>query len=531
MHTPHRHEQKHWCVREFDVSNFEHPESEQEIVDLIRRARAEGAQVRVRGSEHSVAKAVYTDHFDPVAGASESPRPVINVMMDRYRGMEIRERPDGPVAIIEAGRSIGGDPYGPAGTEDPEQSVVVPLHRAGYALPILGGITHQTISGFLGTGSAGASVMHNLSDAIVSVRLIDGTGQVHDVDRDHPWWPAIGTSMGLYGIISTVTLKLVPRYAIEGWTSTQHTSDCEIDLFGSGSVGRPSLKHFFEREPYSRLMWWPQRGVNKVEIWRAEPIPWSDDFEPKPFRQFPLFPRLQQRFIRAIYRRFLPAFERLAGRAATTSEPDQRGKKPGLFRRLAGALYRWLLPWVINLFIPCNVDRSGRYEHRPFQDVWYEGLPHDNQMDDQLMPILFTEVWIDLEQAPAVMRALRDYWAEGSLARTGTFCAEIYATGPSPFWLNAAYGRAVLRFDPFMFHTDDAKPDKTHFPQFWELLRQFGFRFHWGKSLSEPESSTGPQYRREVAGADVWDRFLLHRQTADPDGIFVTEYWRRHLGL
>ena len=61
-------DQSRWRVRRFDEAQFEHPTSEAELIALIHAARANGAQLRVRGSAHSVAAAVYTDSFDPETG-------------------------------------------------------------------------------------------------------------------------------------------------------------------------------------------------------------------------------------------------------------------------------------------------------------------------------------------------------------------------------------------------------------------------------------------------------------------------------
>src|SRR5437868_5255409 len=53
---------------------FEHPETEDDLVRLVQRARAVGGQLRVRGSLHSVSSAIFTD---------DAPEH-INVQLDRY---------------------------------------------------------------------------------------------------------------------------------------------------------------------------------------------------------------------------------------------------------------------------------------------------------------------------------------------------------------------------------------------------------------------------------------------------------------
>jgi hypothetical protein len=129
------------------------------------------------------------------------------------------------------------------------------------------------------------------------------------------------------------------------------------------------------------------------------------------------------------------------------------------------------------------------------------------------------------------MRALRDFWSAGGLDATGTFATEIYAAPANPFTLSAAHGTPVLRIDPFVFWRKDATPELDFFPGYWELLKQFDARLHWGKTLSAPGSSTGVAYRRDQCGAAAWDAWKAQRAAWDPDELFVSAYWRAHLGL
>jgi D-arabinono-1,4-lactone oxidase len=71
------------------------------------------------------------------------------------------------------------------------------------------------------------------------------------------------------------------------------------------------------------------------------------------------------------------------------------------------------------------------------------------------------------------------------------------------------------------------------FPQFWELLRdqEIPFRLHWGKEM--PPSSPGDQrWVQLLAGRyPRWQDFLALRAALDPEGVFLTGYWRDRLGL
>ena len=61
-------------------------------------------------------------------------------------------------------------------------------------------------------------------------------------------------------------------------------------------------------------------------------------------------------------------------------------------------------------------------------------------------------------------------------------------------------------------------------PNFWELLKKYDYRLHWGKSLSGDVAYLKERYPR-------WDDFMQLREKMDPHQIFVTDYWRKHLGI
>ncbi len=166
----------------------------------------------------------------------------------------------------------------------------------------------------------------------------------------------------------------------------------------------------------------------------------------------------------------------------------------------AQLLATWLekeMPYVIDTILDPFVTLGSE----PWQDTWMCGLPMDNQMDDQLWPTDFTELWIPIEKTAQVMRALRTFFAGGgdpkkAYDHTGSFSCELYATAPSPFWMSPSYGGAMFRVDVFWFALNSGMPTDEFYPRFWRLLKQFNFRPHWGKYLPPPRQSgsrtTGP---------------------------------------
>lgn len=500
---------------EGEAPRFEHPRTEGEIILLVKRARALGVQLRVRGSQHcKPRRGIHTDK-----GSQH-----INVQLDRYTRI-LHWDQERMRVTVQAGCHLGVDPNDPLSKK--ENSLLWQLDQKGWALPDLGGITHQTVAGFLSTGSMGGTIHHDLGGSIVGIRLIDGTGRVHDLapnpadpedERNNPFYAA-GVSMGLLGVISTVTFQCEPRYDIEGKQVTSPAGKCDISLFDPGGKG---LKRYWEEntggDTYTRLLWYPQKGVDKVELWTAHRAGderkrlrclFTRRFNRRPFVSVP---RVFQWLI------IHPFFNFIAEEGLPFAEATER-----LVRR------------VMNLF-----TRDGV---KTFRDSWFQALPMDNQVSDRHLPTVFTELFFDIDQTARVLNVLEKYFNPCSqesealkdaagMGRTGSYAFEIYPGHESRFWMSPSYKRHSFRLDVFWFHTKaDRATREAFFERFWSLMRQEGidFRVHWGKYLPPARSEAGAEYLR--AQYPMWGRFMQVRKRMDPDGIFLSSYWKEHLGV
>ncbi|MGC4083050.1 MAG: FAD-binding protein [Vicinamibacterales bacterium] len=151
-----------------DTHGWFHPADEADVVRFVRAARAARRRVRVRGAHHSVPSAV--------AG----PRDIV-LVLDRFRHIDIDTRTWEVSA--GAGLRLGVDPLNPRAASD--ATLCPALHAAGRALPNLGGIVHQTVAGFLATGSAGGSTRFDAAASVVGLRFVDGHGDVHRLRREN----------------------------------------------------------------------------------------------------------------------------------------------------------------------------------------------------------------------------------------------------------------------------------------------------------------------------------------------------------
>lgn len=474
---------------------FEHPETESDLVRIVQRARSLGVQVRVRGSLHSYSGAIFTDRGDEH----------INVMLDRYKQIIAFDDAKKQVTV-QAGIHLGVDPQDPNSTK--ANSLLYRLEARGWALPDLGGITHQTVGGFLSTGSMGGTVHYDVGEAVTCIRIVAGDGRVYELHpnpddpedaKNNPFYAA-GVSMGLLGIISTVTFQCVDRYDIIGQQVTVGFDRCAVDLFGDRNGG---LRRFMEEKTYNRLLIWPQRSVRKVQLWEARRTVPTDApttnrdgrFVPKPYEEIP---QALQGIVYHIYK-------------------DLNRQRPPYKPETAA-----LMEQLINAFIPDATE--------PFWDRWVDGLPMDNKISDNYLPTEFTELFIDIARTPAVMRDLKNFWDhDDRMDRTGPYSTEVYPARASRFWLSPSYARNSVRIDVFWFKSGATNPDESFYPHYWELLQPHNLRFHWGKHLSSPKSSTGVAYRKQQC--PMWDAFMKVRERFDPEQIFVNSYWRDHLGI
>jgi hypothetical protein len=555
---------------------YYHPAGVDEVRALVLEARARGANLRIRGSGHSVSASVRSNR-NPASGAGCDG---MDVMLDQMRAVVIEPEPDGEHAIVqvEGGCNLGLDPYDPSGTSTWENSLTVRLHRAGWALEALGGISHQTIAGFLMTGSAGGSTTHSLAATVLRLQFVDGTGEIHEADagdtgRQRCLFEAAGVSMGLLGVITTVWLRAVRTYTLAGREVTTRLAECPVDVFGEGRDGRPGLVDFLRNVPYSRILWWPQPRFDRISVWSARPDRPSSPSARTPYEILTPRQELSASLLQTVVGNLTDVsqvprhleslhwfsyLERaLAGEhaldrlrpptASGPSKPDpaqwrrtcaagarqvaertfRHASEAGVMKKLGGRIARRMpqgIHRLMKLYVP-----DGTKE---FHDDWHSILPMDDHMDVRLWPASFAELWLPMEAAPAALNRLRDmHHHQSESARywlSRAFPVEIYASPKSPFWLSPGYDRESVRINPIWLDQWPGPPGDGIYQSYYEALKEFGFRPHWGKHLPPASDEWRAYYRRHSPRLDAFLR--LHR-TFDPDQVFVNDYWRAHLGI
>ena len=410
-----------------------YPRSEAEIVAAVRRADREGKELRVVGSRHSVPSAYQTDG--------------ISLSLDRYdRIIKVQ----GCHVTVESGMRV--------------QDLARFIDGRGFALPNLGGITVQTVAGFLSTGSEGGSLEHAFSASLSSMRIVTANGEVVEVGRDHPWFDAVGVSMGLLGVISTVTFECIPSYGVAG---TEFSTDVE-------TVSR-ELSSWTQESAYCRVLWYP--GIDHCDVWRAQRI---------------------ERCTKTTGVRRMSPFVQHAANAINFIGTRARGT-------LARPLWKLFTSSV-------SADFSGR---------WYEVLPQDEGLTLERLPHLYSEIFVPFERTQDVIEALRRYFQEKGVHSIPALPVEFYCSPAKSFWLSPAYHRESLRVN-LIHYAKDPKPPEEMYRGLWERLEPFDARAHWGKYHLEADAG-----RAITRNYPRWNDFMELREQLDPNGIFLTPYWER----
>jgi FAD-linked oxidoreductase len=194
------------------------PTSTAEVVELVREAAAVGRRVKAVGSGHSFTSIATTDGV-----MVEMSRMTRLLHGDASTGLV---RVEGGLRLRELNRL---------------------LDALGLALPNLGDIDHQTITGAVSTGTHGTGGrLHGISKAVVGVRLVTGTGEVLDLAEGDELFGAARVSLGALGVVTEVVLQCVPAFLLHA-----REEPMALDAVWEG------LDDLVDGNDHFELYWWP----------------------------------------------------------------------------------------------------------------------------------------------------------------------------------------------------------------------------------------------------------------------------------
>ncbi len=164
------------------------PETEEEIITLVRQARKTGKTIRPIGSGHSFTAVCVTDQ--------------VLVTLDGYQGIISINAATNEVTV-KAGTKLN--------------TLGALLFQHGLAMENLGDIDSQSIAGTICTGTHGTGkAFGTISTQVTALRFVNGKGEVVtcSATEQPELLKAARVSLGLLGIITEVTLRCVPAYRL-----------------------------------------------------------------------------------------------------------------------------------------------------------------------------------------------------------------------------------------------------------------------------------------------------------------------------
>lgn len=210
-------------------SSIVYPASIEEVVEIVKTCAVEGRKLRVIGSGHSFTRLVQTDD--------------VLVSLDQLQG----------VIAVDSEKRIaevwGGTKLDRLGEE---------LHASGVAQENLGDINAQSIAGAISTGTHGTGEQFgSLATQAVGLTVVTATGEILEcsAEQDEELFRAMQVSLGMFGIIVKLKLRVVPSYALRYTSRKISFSQCleQLDLF------KKENRHF-------EFYWFPYTDVAQIKL-------------------------------------------------------------------------------------------------------------------------------------------------------------------------------------------------------------------------------------------------------------------------
>jgi xylitol oxidase len=163
------------------------------------------------------------------------------------------------------------------------------LQSQGYALHNTGSLPHICVAGATATGTHGSGDRNGvLSVAVSAVELVKSDGELVTVDRLNPDLKALAVGIGVFGVITRLTLDIQPTYLVRQDVYRNAPWDTVLDAFDEvmASAYSVSLLGDFGSPVIGEL--WQKTRVESVPGEHEEPGPvpeslyggtWYDDAE------------------------------------------------------------------------------------------------------------------------------------------------------------------------------------------------------------------------------------------------------------
>ncbi len=393
------------------------PSGRTAVVEVVREVAARGGRLKVVGAGHSPSTIAAPDPGTDLVSLARHSR-VLDLDVTRDE------------VTVEGGIRL--------------DALVGFLATRGWALPTLGAVAAQTVAGAISTGSHGSGE-GSLDRYVAALELVDGAGRVRRLapDTDPSVFDAARTGLGALGVLSAVTLRVVPAFTLCATVATRAVDRVVEELDELATAER------------ARLWWYPH--TDRVLVWRAH----------------------------------------------RTAEPPRRTSTVRLAAdRVATAVHEtalWGASAVPALMPLVNRAAASRLitSRRTVVDSGDRVLAGGEGLRRQVL-----EYSVDAAAVRGVLAELRRAVERGGVRAPAP--VELRFGPAEAGWLNPAYGRAscsvgVVGYRPFGRATDSA----AWFATAGTVLAAAGGRPHWGSSHAHDAADLAERYPRWDDFADV----------------------------
>jgi xylitol oxidase len=364
----------------------------------------------------------------------------------------------------------------------PYSSVAERLSAAGYGLSAMASLPHISLAVACATGThVSGDRFGGLATAVIAAEFVDGRGELVHISRadDPEIFPGTVVSLGALGVMTSLTLSLVPYYQVAQTVLLDLPADTLANDFDRVYRAGDSVSCFTR---------WQGGVVDQVWVKRRVAESGGDGDNSTGGD----------------------------GDNSTGGDGDTRTGGDGDPRPVdlpGGARPAQAQVNPVPGGDPTACTRQGGVP-----GPWHDRLPHFRaghrpSSGDEIQ----SEYFVAREHAPAAIRALFDVGA----AMAGALqIAEIRTIAADDLWLSPAY-----RQDSVAFHftwTSDAAAVLAVLPDLERALAPFQAVPHWGKVFTAGPEVFRRRYRRLPEFVDLARRH-------DPDGRFAGDFLNRYV--
>ena len=215
-------------TRTYFPENIYYPKNERDICQAIKRTYESGRKLKVIGS-----------------GLSFSNAPAIeqDVMILKDMNKVLSISPEEKKITVQGGANI--------------RTINIELSKQQLAFKNFGSIVMQTAAGYTGTATHGSGIHTQILSADISeIKLVDGTGNLHVVNRSQnpELFAHARVHLGVLGVITEITFECTRAFDIE--------EELKIIDFDTALA---SLDDYLKNNEYCKIWWLPH--TNKIQLY------------------------------------------------------------------------------------------------------------------------------------------------------------------------------------------------------------------------------------------------------------------------